>query len=151
MPPPGHTPPPEVAPPPPAAPPSGYSGKGPARAPGDQAKRREWKMIDRHLENRWDASSERWRQVPVEKWNWVEVPCGNEGPPPGVGDGNVAPPLPYPFSAPPEVAVIPGTYVYFTRSFPFRHLSHLEDVKQLDDNSSQYIFAPLERPGVCGR
>ncbi len=114
-PPPGQTPPPEMLPPPPPAPPpSGYSGGGPVPAPGNQAKCREWKMIDRHLENRWDSYSGKWRQVPVEKWDWVEVPCGNEGPPAGVqGEVNIARPPSYPFSGPPEVAVIPGTYVYF--------------------------------------
>jgi hypothetical protein len=114
VPPPGQTPPPEMYPPPPAPPPSGYSGAAPAPAPGDQAKCREWKMIDRHLEDRWDSYSGKWRQVPVEKWDWVEVPCSNEGPPAGVqGGGNIAPPQAYAFPAPPELAVIPGTYVYF--------------------------------------
>lgn len=115
VPPPEQTPPPEmVPPPPPAPPPSGYSGGGPAPEPGSRARCREWKMIDRHLEDRWDSYSGKWRQVPVEKWDWVEVPCSDEGPPAGVrGEVNIAPPPVYPFSAPPEVVVIPGTYVYF--------------------------------------
>ena len=112
-PPPGSTPPPAMAPPPPAPSTSGYSGSQTAPVPGNQAKCREWKMIDRHMEDRWDSYSGKWRQVPVEKWDWVEVPCSNEGPPAGVqGEVNIAPPPAYAFPAPPEVAVIPGTYVY---------------------------------------
>jgi len=43
--------------------------------PGPQEKCREWRLLDRHLEDRWDSYYGRWRQVPVEKWGWVDVPC----------------------------------------------------------------------------
>lgn len=38
---------------------------------------REWKVVDRHRENRWDPYYGRWRTVVVERWGWVGVPCGN--------------------------------------------------------------------------
>lgn len=109
----GQTPPPAEVPLPPAPPTPGYSGTATAPTPGNQAKCREWKMIERHLEDRWDSNSGKWRQVPVEKWDWVEVPCINEGAPVAVkGNVNIAPPPEYVLPAPPQVAVIPGTYVY---------------------------------------
>ena len=105
------TPPPAVGEAPPVPSPFGYSGSATAPAPGNQAKCREWKMIDRHFEDRWDSYYRKSRQVPVEKWDWVEVPCNNETPAVGV-QGDVSLPPAYAFSAPPQVAVIPGTYVY---------------------------------------
>jgi len=68
------------APPPPNRPPEyGYrdsTGEA-APPPSAQGKCREWRLIDRHLEDRWDPYYGRWRQVPVEKWGWAEVPCNN--------------------------------------------------------------------------
>ncbi len=92
--------------------------------PGPEAKCREWKMVERRMENRWDSYNNRWHQIPVEKWDWVDVPCGRPEtasvPPPSLPpasvppppEGNIAPPPPVEFSAPPSVAVIPGTYAY---------------------------------------
>jgi hypothetical protein len=83
----------------------------PAPSPGAQAKCREWRLIDRHLEDRWDSYAGKWQSVPVEKWGWVEVPCEKQG---AAVQGNVSPPPPpqYVLPEPPPVAVIPGTYVY---------------------------------------
>jgi hypothetical protein len=50
-----------VAPPPP--PPAGLSGC------------REWKLINRHWEKRWDQNYGVWRNVSVERWGWAGVPC----------------------------------------------------------------------------
>lgn len=112
-PPPGQAPPPEVIPPPPAPPTSGYAGSATPPEPNNQAKCREWRNVDRRLEDRWDSYSGKWQQVPVEKWDWVEIPCDSKVPPPEVrGNVNIEPPPAYSFSATPEVAVIPGTYVY---------------------------------------
>jgi len=36
---------------------------------------REWKLIDRHWEKRWNGYQGRWQNVLVEKWGWVGVPC----------------------------------------------------------------------------
>ena len=59
--------------------PPGYSNNAATTAPppSAQPRCREWRLIDRHLEDRWDSYYGRWRQVPVEKWGWVEVPCNN--------------------------------------------------------------------------
>lgn len=67
---------PAPVPPPPI---SGYSYDANVAGPqpGLQAKCREWRLIDRHLEDRWDSYYGRWRQVPVEKWGWIEMPCNN--------------------------------------------------------------------------
>jgi hypothetical protein len=66
------------APPPSYQPPeSGYS-YGLTQAvppPTVQGKCREWRMIDRHLENRWDSYAGKWQSIPVEKWGWVDVLC----------------------------------------------------------------------------
>ncbi len=43
-------------------------------SPG-QSKCREWRMINRHWENKWDSYYGRWRAVLVEKWGWAPVPC----------------------------------------------------------------------------
>ena len=66
-------------PPAPLTPPRVYEYSTDANAagppPSSQAKCREWKLLDRHLVDRWDSYYGRWRQVPVEKWGWVDVPC----------------------------------------------------------------------------
>ncbi len=83
----------DYAPPPPAvyryypsyvpapAPPAsygGYSAYGNAATVSPPADRcREWRLIDRHYENRWDGSSGAWRKVLVERFGWVGVPCRN--------------------------------------------------------------------------
>jgi len=109
----GPTQPPAVVSPPPAPSTSGYSGSATVPAPGNQAKCREWKMVDRHLEDRWDSYDGKWRQVPVEKWDWVEVPCSSPEAVAGVqSDVNVGPPPEYVLPIPPPMSVIPGTYVY---------------------------------------
>lgn len=66
----------------PAPPPAAvreYATDGPQAAagppPGPEEKCREWKLLDRHLEDQWDSYYGRWRQVPVERWGWAEVPC----------------------------------------------------------------------------
>lgn len=74
------TPPPVSVPAPPAPyrpPENGYTDNNSQAVPPPiaQGKCREWKMIDRPLEDRWDSYYGKWRQVPVEKWGWVEVPC----------------------------------------------------------------------------
>ncbi len=123
--------PPNIAPPPPG-PPGPESAVSPP-LPGGEAKCREWKMVERRVEDRWDSYGKK-QQVPVEKWDWVDVPCNrpatasapppsmpppsgppadaNVPPPAGPPGVNVPPPPPYEFSAPPSVAVIPGTYAY---------------------------------------
>ncbi|MGE5252706.1 MAG: hypothetical protein ACM3N7_01990 [Planctomycetaceae bacterium] len=70
--------------PPPAPPPPGsYGNTGSSQVssstvpPAGQSKCREWRMINRRWENRWDSYSGSWRAVLVEKWGWVEVPCKN--------------------------------------------------------------------------
>jgi hypothetical protein len=63
----------------PVPPPAAYEYSTDARAagppPSSEAKCREWRMLDRRLEDRWDSYYGRWRQVPVEKWGWIDVPC----------------------------------------------------------------------------
>ena len=70
---------PPPAPPGPAA--SGYSNNAavlPANlAPPGQARCREWRLIGRHWQNRWDPYSGRWQPVLVERWGWVGVHCPN--------------------------------------------------------------------------
>ena len=83
---------------------------GPATPPpGTESKCREWRLIERHFEDRWDSSAGKWQSVPVEKWGWVEVPCNGGG-----ALGSYTPPAPpqYVLPTPPAVAVLPGTYVY---------------------------------------
>jgi hypothetical protein len=107
------TPPPTAVPPPPTPSTSSELGSTTAPPPGDQAKCREWKMIERRMEYKFDSSTGQYREVPVEKWDWVEVPCdSNEGATGEQGDVNISPPPQYVFAAPPPVVVIPGTYVY---------------------------------------
>jgi hypothetical protein len=58
---------------------SGYSNNAavsPANSPPPgQARCREWRLIGRHWQNRWDSYSGRWQTVLVERWGWVGVPC----------------------------------------------------------------------------
>ena len=74
---------PSYAPPPvPAPPPSrDYSNNAavapPAPPPAGQSGCREWKLINRHWEKRWDSNSGTWRNVLVERWGWAGVPCRN--------------------------------------------------------------------------
>ncbi len=64
-----------VAPPVYPAPPAVYQ-PAPADASGPiSAPCREWRLIDRHWENRWDPYYRTWRRVPVDRWGWVGVPC----------------------------------------------------------------------------
>jgi hypothetical protein len=69
------------APPPTAPPVLGYTQPPPPNvasappSPGAQNKCREWKMIERRFEDRWDSYNGRWQTVPIEKWGWVDVPC----------------------------------------------------------------------------
>ena len=67
------------APAPPTPPASGYSDSANTAGPppGTQTQCREWRLIDRHLEDRWDSYYGKWQQVPVERWGWVEVPCNH--------------------------------------------------------------------------
>ena len=105
-------PPPEVMPPPPPSA-SEYAKSAPPPGPDDQMKCREWRVVERRSEDRWDSNLGKWQQVPVEKWDWVEIPCDSKGAPTeGKGGANLEPPPAYSFSAPPEVSVIPGTYAY---------------------------------------
>ena len=66
---------------PPGPPVSGYSRDAnaapPPPSPGVDSKCREWRLIDRHMVERWDSYYGKWRQVPVEKWSWVEAPCNH--------------------------------------------------------------------------
>jgi hypothetical protein len=48
----------------------------PVPPPADQSGCREWKLINRHWEKRWDQNYGVWRTVLVERWGWVGVPCG---------------------------------------------------------------------------
>ncbi len=100
-PPPAPTAPPAVMPPPPTPPP-----------PGAENKCRAWRMVERRVESRFDPATGTYRNVPTEKWDWVEVPCSDQGPAGPQGTVNFPPPPAYDFPSPPEVAVIPGTYVY---------------------------------------
>ncbi len=101
----------EVMPPPSPSDPE-YASSIPSPGPDGQMKCREWRMVERRLEERWDSNSGKWPQVPVEKWDWVDTPCDSQGTPlEGQGGVNVEPPA-YSFSVPPEVSVIPGTDMY---------------------------------------
>jgi hypothetical protein len=64
----------------PAPPASGYNQSPPPDVsagppPAAQNKCREWKMIERRFEDRFDSYNGKWQLVPVEKWGWVDVPC----------------------------------------------------------------------------
>jgi hypothetical protein len=82
------------APPPPAVyryypsfvpgpvPPATYGGYSenantPSISPPSEGRCREWRLIDRHSENRWDSYQGRWQKVLVERFGWVGVPCRN--------------------------------------------------------------------------
>jgi hypothetical protein len=105
-----------VVPFPPTPPASGNLGgasTSTAPVPGSQTKCREWKMIERRTEDRFDPSTGTIREVPFEKWDWVKVPCKNSEAGAGVQvHGNIGSPPEYVFPAPPPVVVIPGSYVY---------------------------------------
>jgi hypothetical protein len=45
--------------------------------PVGQSRCREWKLINRYSENRWDPHTQRWQTVFVERWGWVGAPCHN--------------------------------------------------------------------------
>lgn len=82
-------------------------------AAGGQTKCREWKMVERRMVSRYDSATGKTVQVPQEKWDWVEVPCGKpETGSAGPAGAETDPPPEYVFAEPPTVAVIPGTYVY---------------------------------------
>ena len=73
---------PYYVPAPPAKPPvSGFSDSAHAGIanppPNAQAQCREWRMISRQWQNRWDSYYGRWRKVLVEKWGWTKIPCNN--------------------------------------------------------------------------
>ena len=59
----------------------GYSNRASAPpanvSPMGQSRCREWRMLDRHWENRWDAYYGRWRAILVERWGWAGAPCNN--------------------------------------------------------------------------
>jgi hypothetical protein len=44
--------------------------------PAGQSSCREWSLIRRQWENRWDSYHGRWRPVLVERWGWTNTPCG---------------------------------------------------------------------------
>jgi len=72
-------PPDHYAPPPPVVSPR-YPGYAPAPVasphPAPSACR-EWTVVSRHWEKRWDGSGGAWRDVLVERWGWAGVPCHN--------------------------------------------------------------------------
>jgi hypothetical protein len=101
-------------PPPPAYRNPGGSSTSTAPTPGDQTRCREWKMIERSMEYKLDPSTGANREVPFEKWDWVEVPCSNRETGAAVqGDVNTGLPPEYVFPAPPAVVVIPGSYYVY--------------------------------------
>ena len=67
------------APDPPAA--YGYSNRAnvpPANvSPVGESRCREWRMMDRHWENQWDAHIGKWRAILVERWGWAGIPCND--------------------------------------------------------------------------
>lgn len=97
-------------------PPAGSDISPPPSGPpmtGDQDKCRQWQMVEKHMVTRFDPSTGKYVEVPQEKWDWVEVPCtDSEAESDSQADADVGSPSPYIFSAPPSVAVIPGTYAY---------------------------------------
>jgi hypothetical protein len=46
-------------------------------SPLGQSRCREWKLINRHPESRWDSYNGKWQTVLVERWGWVGAPCNN--------------------------------------------------------------------------
>lgn len=46
-------------------------------APNLESICREWRIIDRHWEDRWNPYHGRWRTVLVEKWGWVQRSCSH--------------------------------------------------------------------------
>jgi len=67
------------APVPPASYGGGYSDRAyaPSVSSPPAGRCREWRLIDRHLENRWDSYQGRWQKILVERFGWVGVPCRN--------------------------------------------------------------------------
>jgi len=70
----------------PGPPPPGLTSDSYANSPGvssanpppaGQSRCREWRMINRHWESRWDSYYGRWQKVLVERWGWVGAPCSN--------------------------------------------------------------------------
>ncbi len=43
--------------------------------PAGESGCREWRLINRHWEKRWDPYYGRWQTVLVERWGWAGVPC----------------------------------------------------------------------------
>jgi hypothetical protein len=58
---------------------SGYSenANSSALSPPSPGRCREWKLIDRHSEDRWNSYQGKWQKVLVERFGWVGVPCRN--------------------------------------------------------------------------
>jgi hypothetical protein len=75
-------------------------------------------MVERRMESKLDPATGTYREAPIEKWDRVEVPCPDRGPGGPQAGVNVPPPPEYTFPSPPEVAVIPGTYVYVVPDIP---------------------------------
>jgi hypothetical protein len=82
------------APPPPAVyryypsyvpepvPPSSYGGysdraKATSVSPPPAGRCREWRLIDRHWEDRWNSQYGRSQKILVERFGWVGTPCGH--------------------------------------------------------------------------
>ena len=77
-----YTPPPVVyryypAPTPPDPSVNRYSNRAEAAnpPPAGQSRCREWRLLNRHWEDRWDSYYGRWRPALVEKWGWASIPC----------------------------------------------------------------------------
>jgi len=68
-------------------------------------------MVERRMESKLDPGTGTYREVPAEKWDWVEIPCADQGP--GVPrPASTFPAARIHFFFSSRVAVIPGTYVY---------------------------------------
>ena len=59
----------------------GYSSGGAVSSanpsPMGQPGCKEWRLINRHWEQRWSPYYGRWQNVLVERWGWVGVPCNH--------------------------------------------------------------------------
>jgi hypothetical protein len=55
----------------------GYSENAKPSPPPSVGQCREWRLRDRHLEDRWNSYQGRCQKVIVERFGWVEVPCRN--------------------------------------------------------------------------
>jgi hypothetical protein len=64
-----------------SVPPSSYGYSDQARvlsvSPSISGRCREWRLLDRHLEDRWDGNYGRSQKVLVERFGWVAVSCRN--------------------------------------------------------------------------